>query len=79
MSPADLPPLRDDVLYDAEQASQYVGRNALWMKRSARAGQIPALRQGRYWKWNASHIRSIVAGEPHMPKRRRRSGSRRTG
>lgn len=69
--PEDLPPLRDDVLYDAEQAGQYVGRTRIWMIRAARADEIPARKVGRFWKWSAAQIRSIVAGEPHAPRRRR--------
>lgn len=68
---AELPPLRDDVLYDAEQAGLYIGRPAIWMQRAARADKIPARRVGRSWKWSAKDIRSIVAGE-HIPKRRTR-------
>lgn len=68
----DLPPLRDDVLYDAETASKYVGRTAIWMKRAARADEIPAVQQGRFWMWNAAQIRQMVAGESHTPQRRKR-------
>ncbi|MFD3483816.1 hypothetical protein [Streptomyces sp. NPDC058665] len=71
---AGLPPLRDDVLYDAEQAGLYIGRTAIWMQRAARADQIPARRVGRVWKWSAANIRSIVAGE-HVPQRRKRARS----
>lgn len=74
---ADLPPLRDDVLYDAEQAGRYLGRTRIWMIRAARADEIPARKVGRFWKWSAANIRSIVAGEPHTPQRRKRP-SRRT-
>ncbi|MET4923625.1 hypothetical protein P3L51_14860 [Streptomyces sp. PSRA5] len=70
---AELPPLRDDVLYDAEQAGRYIGRTPIWLKRAARADQIPARRVGRFWKWSAANIRSIVAGEPHVPQRRKRA------
>ncbi|MGW2511303.1 hypothetical protein ACWC0A_18090 [Streptomyces scopuliridis] len=69
---AELPPLRDDVLYDAEQASRYIGRAPIWLKRAALADRIPARRVGRFWKWSAANIRSIVAGEPHVPQRRKR-------
>ncbi|MFE9886247.1 hypothetical protein [Streptomyces scopuliridis] len=69
----ELPPLRDDVLYDAEQASRYIGRTPIWLKRAARADQIPARQVGRFWKWSAANIRSIVEGEPHVPRRRKRS------
>jgi hypothetical protein len=75
-TPVELPPLRDDVLYDAEQTSQYVGRTPIWLKRAARADEIPAIKSGRFWKWNARQIRSIVAGEPHVPARRRRPSRR---
>uniref|UniRef100_UPI0034145C42 hypothetical protein n=1 Tax=Streptomyces scopuliridis TaxID=452529 RepID=UPI0034145C42 len=73
MNGEELPPLRDDVLYDAEQASWYIGRTSIWLKRAARADQIPARRVGRFWKWSAANIRSIIAGEPHVPQRRKRS------
>lgn len=73
----NLPPLRDDVLYDAVQTGEYVGRTPIWLKRQARADKIPARQVGRYWKWNAAQIRSMVAGEPHVPQRRKRA-SRRT-
>ncbi|MFB6950216.1 hypothetical protein ACWFRQ_17845 [Streptomyces niveus] len=69
---AELPQLRDDVLYDAEQAGLYLGRTAIWMIRAARADQIPARRVGRSWKWSAANIRSIVAGD-HVPQRRKRA------
>lgn len=75
MIPADLPPLRDDVAYDAETAGRYVGRTRIWMIRQARADEIPGHKNGRYWQWSAAEIRSIVAGEPHTPKRRRRRAS----
>ncbi|WP_181785229.1 hypothetical protein [Streptomyces phytophilus] len=65
-----LPPLREDLLYDAEAAGRYVGRTAQWMKRAARAGRIPAVRDGRFWKWNAPQIRQIVAGDCSPPDRR---------
>lgn len=64
----DLPPLRDDVLYDAEQAGRYIGRSALWMKRAARADEIPHVHIGRFYRWNATNIRQMVAGEPHKPR-----------
>ncbi|MFE9296559.1 hypothetical protein [Streptomyces niveus] len=70
---SELPPLREDVLYDAEQAGLYVGRTEIWMKRAARADKIPARQVGRFWKWSAANIRSIVAGEPHVPQRRKRA------
>ncbi|MGW6603295.1 hypothetical protein [Streptomyces sp. NPDC055036] len=73
MNGEELPPLRDDVLYDAEQASRYIGRTPIWLKRAARADQIPAQQVGRFWKWSAANIRSIVAGEPHVTQRRKRS------
>lgn len=73
MSAAELPPLRDDVLYDAETAAEYLGRTRIWMIRQARANEIPALKVGRFWKWSAAQIRSMVAGEPHKPQRRRRA------
>lgn len=73
MIAADLPPLRDDVLYDADEASRYIGRDPLWLKRAANADDIPAVKMGRFWMWNAKQIRSIVAGEPHKPQRRKRA------
>lgn len=69
---AELPPLHEDVLYDAEQAGQYIGHSDIWMKRAARSGQIPARQVGRTWMWSAANIRSIVAGE-HVPQRRKRA------
>lgn len=77
MSADELPPLRDDRLYTAEETGRYVGRTAIWLKRAARADEIPAVRSGRFWMWNARQIRQLIAGEPHTPQRRKRR-SRRT-
>ncbi|RDG34672.1 MerR family transcriptional regulator [Streptomyces corynorhini] len=68
-----LPPLRDDVLYTAEETAPYVRRTPIWLKRAARADEIPAIKSGRFWRWNAQQIRQLIAGEPHVPQRRRRS------
>jgi hypothetical protein len=69
----ELPPLRDDVLYDAETAGRYIGRNREWIIRAARADTIPSSGKiGRFWVWNAATIRQIISGEPHTPKRRMR-------
>lgn len=71
----ELPPLRDDVLYEAHQASQYTAMSVRWLKRAAGADQIQHTPVGRYKRWSAQNIRDIVAGVPHKPAHKSRAKS----
>ncbi|KUH38425.1 MULTISPECIES: hypothetical protein [Streptomyces] len=68
----DLPPLRDDYLYTAEETSLYTNVSANWLKRAAAADRIQNTYVGRFPRWSAQNIRDIVAGAPHRPRRRER-------
>jgi excisionase family DNA binding protein len=68
---AELPPLSDDRLYTAEEASPYVNVSARFLKRGAYADTIQHVRVGRFVRFNAQNIRDIVAGVPHRPRPRR--------
>ncbi|KAF0647119.1 MULTISPECIES: hypothetical protein [Streptomyces] len=69
---SDLPPLRDDCLYTADEAALYTGMSANWLKRAAAADRIQHTYVGRFPRWSAQHIRDIVAGTSHRPHRRER-------
>lgn len=71
----ELPPLQDDRLYTADEASPYVSMSANWLKRAAGADRVQHTRLGRSVRWSAKNIRDITAGVPHTPTH----GSSRTG
>lgn len=68
----DLAPLRDDYLYTAEEASPYVNVSPRFLKRAAGNDQIQHTYVGRFPRWNAQHIRDIVAGRRHVAGHRER-------
>lgn len=72
---AELPPLRDDVLYDAQQASQYTRMSVNWLKRAAGSDQVQHTPVGRFKLWSAQNIRDIIAGVPHKSARKSRARS----
>ncbi|MEU6057932.1 hypothetical protein [Streptomyces sp. NPDC047097] len=74
---AELPELRDDVLYTAQVAAQHIGMSEHWVKRAASADRIQHTPVGRFRLWSAQNIRDIVAGVPHKPKPRERQTRKR--
>lgn len=67
MTLADLPLLRDDVLYDAETVRRYVNCSLYRLKIRVRRDEVPHVHDGRAYRWNAPQIRRIVAGTPYKP------------
>ena len=68
---AELPPLSDDRLYTAEEASPYVNLSPRYLKRAAGADTIQHVRVGKFIRFNAQNVRDIVAGISHRPRPRR--------
>lgn|GEM_PF-5678160 len=63
----ELPPLQNDRLYTADEASRYVRMSANWLKRAAGADKVQHTRLGRSVRWSAQNIRDITAGVEHRP------------
>lgn len=54
--------------YDAEEAGAFLGHSADWMKKQARAGNIPCTRVGQSMRWTPEHIREILRMGEQRPQ-----------
>jgi excisionase family DNA binding protein len=62
---------RTDSLITAEEVAAYLAVSEAWVAEQARAGEIPAIKLGRYWRFRMSEIEEWLTARSSTVYKRR--------
>jgi excisionase family DNA binding protein len=55
-----FPPSTLERLLDAKEVAAILGANERWIYQQAKAGKIPSIRMGKYWKFSPSALQKWI-------------------